>query len=239
MTGNIQDAEDIVQITFLQAYHHIKSFKGNSELSTWIYKIGKNECFKHLRNLKKGKFENIENLAAEARKLELAKFKNEEEEFDLIDQVKEGCLTGLLQCLSVYQRSAFTLHILFKHSIKETSSILEKSEGATKALVFRARQNLKEFLCKNCSLYNPANNCECKDLVSFSLNQGWIRKPSGKKIKNSIAINTKQIETELKTYRKTIEIYQALKNKKPSISLPNRIKEDLNQEKPLFHLKKS
>lgn len=43
-----EDAQDIVQDTFINVFRHIDSFKGNSSLKTWLYKIATNEAIKHL-----------------------------------------------------------------------------------------------------------------------------------------------------------------------------------------------
>ena len=49
MVGNPQDAEDILQETFIKAYRHIKDFDGRSSLSTWLYRVATNEALMFLR----------------------------------------------------------------------------------------------------------------------------------------------------------------------------------------------
>jgi RNA polymerase sigma-70 factor (ECF subfamily) len=49
MLGNQQDAEDILQETFLKAYRHLNGFDGRSSLSTWLYRIATNEALMKLR----------------------------------------------------------------------------------------------------------------------------------------------------------------------------------------------
>src|SRR3989304_2351008 len=49
MLNNSQDAEDILQETFIKAYRHIQNFDGRAELSTWLYRIATNEALMHLR----------------------------------------------------------------------------------------------------------------------------------------------------------------------------------------------
>ena len=163
---------------------------------------------------------------------------SEEEKYDLIDQVKEGCLTGLLQCLSSYQRTAFVLSILFKFSIAETAVIIGKTEGATKALVFRARKNLKGFLCNNCSLYDSSNHCKCENLISFSLNQGWIKKPSGKNLKNTTLIDIHSITSEINEFKKIANMYLSIRNHTPSKDFEKKIYDKLNKLATNYIIKK-
>src|SRR5690242_16133056 len=47
--GDPQDAEDVLQETFIKAYRHIRQFEGRSSFSTWLYRIASNESFMLLR----------------------------------------------------------------------------------------------------------------------------------------------------------------------------------------------
>src|SRR3989337_1758322 len=47
--NNPQDAEDVLQETFIKAYRHLAGFDGRSSLSTWLYRIATNEALMHLR----------------------------------------------------------------------------------------------------------------------------------------------------------------------------------------------
>jgi RNA polymerase sigma-70 factor (ECF subfamily) len=205
MTGNEEDASDITQETFFQVYLHINSFRADSSLYTWIFAIARNQCFhlyKKRNNLSFVSFERaIQAAAGESLPAGIA----ESEKIHLANQVKEGCLTGLVRCLTFNQRMAFILHVLLNLPIEDVSSILDKSENATKVLIHRARANLKIFLCKNCSLYLPSNFCQCKNMVGFSLKQGWISLEG-----NNTQANIRIIEDEVQNFHKIIEFYTRL-----------------------------
>jgi hypothetical protein len=93
---------------------------------------------------------------------------------------------------------------------------IDKSENSTRILVHRARNNLRAFLCNNCSLYNDTNKCRCENLISFSLKQGWIEKYNP-------AITPKTIEAELKTLKNEITLYQTISLKKEPDNLRLKI----------------
>jgi RNA polymerase sigma-70 factor (ECF subfamily) len=224
MTGNQADAEDITQETFLQAYRHIGTFREKSQIYTWIHAIAKNLCYRFFERQKKNSFASYEALIFEASKTEISAEINASEKQQLIGQVKDGCLTGLLRCLSFYQRIAFILHILLHLPVRDVSKILNKSEGATKVLIHRARLNLKLFLCKNCSLYDPANPCRCEDLLGFSLKQGWITQLLEPEHANS-QLDLHRIEEEIKSIREVIEIYSSLDDANPSDALNRQLQE--------------
>ena len=224
MTGNQDDAEDITQETFLQVYRHIETYREKSQIYTWIYAIAKNLCFRFLQRQTKHSFASIEALMDEASDVEIPASITASEKQQLIGQVKDGCLTGLLGCLSFYQRIAFILHVLLRLPVRDVSNILDKSEGATKVLIHRARSNLKLFLCEHCSWYAPTNPCQCESLLGFSLKQGWVIR-SSRRDHEDVPLDIRRIEAEIKSIREVIDLYSSLEDVNPSDNLNCRIQE--------------
>jgi RNA polymerase sigma-70 factor (ECF subfamily) len=238
ITGSKTDSEDITQDAFIKAFKNISNFKGASKLSTWIFSIARNETFQFLKKSKKRDASDIEKLIEEANQTKNEMNLSDEEQQHLVTQVKEGCLTGLLQCLSTYQRSAFVINVLFNFATAETALILGKSEGATKGLVFRARKNIREFLCKNCSLYKISNHCKCENLISFSLNQGWIKKPSGKHLRKKLNLDISSISSEIADYKKIVQMYTSLPAHDPSNKLEKTLHDKLKKLRTEYVIKK-
>ena len=177
MTGNRQDAEDIAQETFLQVHRGLEGFRGESDVYTWIYAIARNLCYAKYRRAARTSFAGLETVLHQAAEVEAPSGLDAWEREHLAEQVRDGCLTGLLRCLSFGQRAAFVLHVLLRLPMSDVASILGTSEGASKVLVHRARRNLKQFLCSNCSAYDPDNPCRCENLIGFSLRREWIHVP--------------------------------------------------------------
>jgi RNA polymerase sigma factor (sigma-70 family) len=226
MVGNQEDASDITQTTFLQVYQHIDTFREESRLFTWIFSITRHLCLQRINKNKKLSFDDFERL------IEFGSGENHpdseitpQEKQNLINQVKEGCLTGLVRCLSFNQRMAFILQILFHLPVNEVSVILDKSNSATRVLTHRAKKNLKKFLCKNCSLYHPQNPCHCEDLVSFSLKKNWITK--GKKIRQGDP-DYKVIDDEVQNFKEIIRFYRENFRDGTSPAVQQQIKDLIN-----------
>lgn len=231
ITGDQMIAEDITHDTFIQIIDKHDTFRGESNLITWIYAIAKNQCFKQLNRIKKKRFQDIENLIEIANQFSTNSQYSDLEKQLYIKQIKEGCLLGLLRCLSYYQRISFILYIFNDLSINEISHIINKSTNATSILIHRARSNLKNFLCKNCSLYHESNNCKCENLISFSIDQGWINK-------NDNIINADKIENELNLLKKEIILYKSLEEHKPPLNLINKILHYISQNDFLIFTEK-
>lgn len=238
MLGNKEEAQDITQETFIQVFNNIRQFKGDCQLYTWVYTIAKNLCYRALQNRKKSSFHSLEILVHSASHAAGSDYTGLEKKL-LTDQVKEGCLAGLLRCLSLQQRIAFILHILLGLPVKEIAKIIEKSEGATKVLVHRARQNLKNYLCSNCSLYNAGNPCHCENLIDFSLKQGWIARPAGDVADQENTIDTRVIAQEIEGVRRIALLYRDLAEKQPPGDLQQQIKQVIqNKDWQIFQTHK-
>jgi RNA polymerase sigma-70 factor, ECF subfamily len=222
MTGNREDAQDITQETFLRAIRKATGFRGESELSTWIYAIARNLCLEHLRTARRTSFAALEALLQDAANTAPPSGLDASERQDLVGQVRDGCLTGLLRCLSFNQRTAFILHVILRLPVTDVAAVLDKSQGATRVLVHRARRNLKEFLCRNCATYHPANSCRCENLIGFSLKQGWIHAPSQEE---KALLDPRRIEAGIEGVREVVGLYRGLSGPTPPGDLRARIRE--------------
>lgn len=148
MLGNPQDAEDVLQNTFLSALTHIAEFEGRSSLATWLYRIAANEALMLLRRKKP--------------EVNLDDFDTDEETEDLLparfvdwsalpeDQLLSGegkkALDQAIQTLPESMRLVFLLRDVEGLSIKETAEALNLTETNVKTRLLRARLFLREQL---------------------------------------------------------------------------------------------
>ncbi len=239
MTGSFEEAEDITQNTFVQAYLNIHGFEGRSKLYTWLYAIAKNLCLRYLAD-RKSSIASLQLLIETVQAPETADQYSDIEKKFYIEQVKEGCLLGLLRCLSFHQRMAFILYVLLEVELKNVAAILNKSESATRTLIHRAKRNVKDFICRNCSRYNESNPCRCEDLIEFSLKQGWIKASEG--IQGAgyrKEIPPSSIEAEIQGMSKIVQMYHGLPTKEPSDNLIRHIRNYITESGlEIFHYKK-
>ncbi len=228
MTGDKEDANDITQETFIQAFKSIDKFKGESHIYTWLFKIAKNKCLRFLAKKKKTSFKSLEELLNNYSS-PVSEEITESEKWTYIQQVKDGCLSGLLRCLSIQQRLAFILNVLLNLPISHVASVIDKSENATRILIHRSKENIKSFLCNNCSLYDSKNKCRCESLINFSLKQNWIDL-------NSESNNIEQAETEIKSLKNVVGLYQTLHETIPINGFEKQIQQILADNKDFLIL---
>ena len=149
MLGNAQDAEDVLQNTFLKAFQHLGGFEGRSSLSTWLYRIAANEALMLLR--KKRPEDVLTDLAPEENPdddyapLQFTDWCCLPEEEFLTSESK-AALDAAVQRLPEGMRIVFVLRDIQGLSIQETSQVLDLTETAVKTRLLRARLRLREEL---------------------------------------------------------------------------------------------
>lgn len=144
LTGNEEDAEDVVQETFLKAYSALPRFEGSSEVATWLHRIASNCAIDALRRrrARPGDRSGWEEtpapdvLAATGADPESAAYGSEVQ-----DRMRES-----LTVLSPMERAAFTLRHFEGRSIAEIARVLGLKTNATKNCVFRAVAKLRREL---------------------------------------------------------------------------------------------
>lgn len=149
MLHNPQDAEDVLQDTFIKAFHALPKFQGQSKVSTWLYRIATNEALMFLRK-KRPDTVSVEvphqNDDEEAsRPLQIVDWCCLPEDELVSDEAREQLDRSITQ-LPESLRLAFVLRDIEGLSTRETAEVLEISETAVKTRLHRARMNLRESL---------------------------------------------------------------------------------------------
>jgi RNA polymerase sigma-70 factor (ECF subfamily) len=151
-TKNLEDSEDIVQDTFIKAYHSLEKFKigADTNFSAWLYRIGINCSIDHLRKNKKQKdnimpTDDINGLSGPTDATNPDNTQHKREIREKLEQV--------LDTLTKRQRMIFILKHYQELSIKEIAEYMECSEGSVKKQLFRAvsvmKKHFKCFLPEN------------------------------------------------------------------------------------------
>lgn len=148
MLGNPQDAEDVLQNTFLNALTHIQNFEGRSSLATWLYRIAANEALMMIR--KKKPEVNLEDVEGgdEDEDLRPTQFVDWSAlpEDELLSGEGKKVLDEAIGTLPESLRIVFLLRDVEGLSIRETAEALNLTETNVKTRLLRARMFLREAL---------------------------------------------------------------------------------------------
>ncbi len=145
---NTEEADDLTQEVFIQVYKSINGFKGNSSLSTWIYRITVSKCFEYLRFKKRKKrFSQIINLFREdGTTIDIPQFDHPGVQLEKKEDAR--LLFEAIESLNEEQKTAYILKNIQGLSYKKISKVMDKSTSSIESLIFRAKKNLKKYLEK-------------------------------------------------------------------------------------------
>lgn len=134
-----EDADDVLQNTFIKVWKNIKTFKGNSKLSTWMYSIATNEALSFIRREKPER-----KLPMTTEDYDIAQTLMSDPYFDG-DELEAQFLAAIAE-LPEKQRLTFELRYFEDLPYKEISEITGTSEGALKANYHHAVKKLKNYM---------------------------------------------------------------------------------------------
>jgi RNA polymerase sigma-70 factor (ECF subfamily) len=150
ITQNREDAEDVLQETFMKAYEHLEQFKGDSKFYTWIVRIAVNQALMKLRRRKTDKSVSLDeqiDTGEDTVVREIAAWGEDPEQRFSREELGE-ILDGAIESLEPPYRSVFVLRDVEDLSTEETAEALGLSVPAVKSRLLRARLQLREKLTR-------------------------------------------------------------------------------------------
>jgi len=150
ITQNREDAEDVLQETFMKAYEHLDQFKGDSKFYTWIVRIAVNQALMKLRRRKTDKSVSLDeqiDTGEDTIVREIAAW-DEDPEQQFSREELGSILDRAIQSLEPPYRSVFVLRDIDELSTEETAEALGLSVPAVKSRLLRARLQLREKLTR-------------------------------------------------------------------------------------------
>ncbi|WP_346236194.1 RNA polymerase sigma factor [Niabella insulamsoli] len=142
-----EDAEDLAQDVFVQVYQSIHSFKGESKLSTWLYRIATTKSLDHERKKKRKKrFGFVKSIFGEDAQVEVNPPDFHHPGVILDKKENAAILFRAIYQLPENQRIAFILSKIEGQSYQEISEIMQTTIPAVESLLHRAKNNLKKIL---------------------------------------------------------------------------------------------
>lgn len=133
---NQEDAEELTQDTFIKAFQHLSSFKGNSSFSTWIYSIAYNTAISHARKKKFDTFAMDDALLANISDQQVDEALNEEGEEQILK------LNRAIEQLNSDERALITLFYHEEKPLTEVALILGLTESNAKVKLHRIRKKI-------------------------------------------------------------------------------------------------
>jgi RNA polymerase sigma-70 factor, ECF subfamily len=150
ITQNEEDAEDVLQETFLKAYEHVGEFQEQSKFYTWLVRIAVNEALMKLRKRKTGKIFSLDETLDTGEEMvarEIAIWEDNPEQRYGQEELR-AILQQAIDSLSPLFRTVFVLRDVDELTTEETASALGISVPAVKSRLLRARLQLRDKLTR-------------------------------------------------------------------------------------------
>lgn len=177
MLGHPADAEDAAQEALIQIVTSLSSFRGESSVRTWAFRIAS----RHYMRFRVGRYESmvegfnsIDQVMASHAAVPPASF-NEAETKILAEQVMSNCVSAILLALSRDERIAYSLTEVFGFSGPECADILDIHEATFRKRLQRGRDALEAYMKRSCGLVNANNACRCARQIPVHLAYDFIR----------------------------------------------------------------
>ncbi len=245
MVADPEDAADITQEVLIKVITNLRSFKGESQFRTWVYRIIKN----HFLNEKRSQytkatlsFDDYANGLNSIPDESLDDFSLEVDKSLLVEEAKISCMKGMLLCLTPEQRLIFILGELFEFSDSVGSQVMDISKANFRAKLHRARAQLYNFMKNKCGLINKENPCRCaKKTVGF-IKKGYVDPVHLHFQKETLATIEKVAEHKTEVYQEEVETeYRKLYQRHPYLKGPESLQSirellSSNQIKETFDL---
>jgi RNA polymerase sigma-70 factor (ECF subfamily) len=139
LLGSADDAEDLTQEVFIKVYQSIGSFRGESAVYTWIYRITVNLCLNQLRRRKVRSFFGLDQVSAS-----LPEAKRADDDLEISELSVKA--RAAIKSLPEKQRAVFILRHFRELPHAEIARIMDRDEGTIKANYFQAVKKLKAKL---------------------------------------------------------------------------------------------
>lgn len=141
---NEEDAEDMAQEVFIEAFRSMNKFRGDSQLSTWLYRIAVNKSLEHIRKINRHKRKgDTVSISAE---MEVGGDRFYHPGIALENKERSSILFDAIDQLVEPQKVAFTLHKVEGLSYEEIARVMDKSVASIESLMHRAKTNLQKLL---------------------------------------------------------------------------------------------
>lgn len=171
MLGMIPDAEDATQEILIKVMTRLSSFRQESSLETWVFRIAVN----HLLNYRKGmlskrplSFEAYSEDIVSGREKDVPDLSGGVDQALLERELKLSCTNVMLQCLDAESRCIYVLGTMFRLDSRIAAEILEITPEAYRQRLSRIRRKMAAFLQEYCGL-SGTGSCSCNRRVHYAI----------------------------------------------------------------------
>jgi RNA polymerase sigma-70 factor (ECF subfamily) len=176
MTLDRQRPLEVVEETFLRAYVGQHLLPEADCIEAWLLRIANHVLAGVLPKKPEVTFEGLDDtLRSEATRTDLVQSPVNPKRDFLQWDLKQGCLTSVINCLTPPLRAAFVLHHVACLPEAVAAEVLQVKLATYRVRLYRAREQVQSYLAPRCEHVDPRNPCRCPARVGIALRNGFIR----------------------------------------------------------------
>ena len=147
-----------------------------ADLEVWLISVANRVLEQRLPRQPEVNFDILdETLRSEATRTDVVRSLSDPQRDFLLWELKQGCMTSVINCLPPGERAAFVVCHVLKLGDEPAARSLGITESAYKVRLSRARKKIGDYLAPRCEHVNPMNPCRCPARVGTALHKGFIR----------------------------------------------------------------
>jgi len=176
MTLDRDTASNMVEETYLRAFVGQDNLPSAERMEAWLLRILNHVLEKRLPRTPDLTFDLLDDtLRSEATRTDVVKSVTDPQRDFMLWELKQGCMTAVINCLSPGERAAFVFSTILKTPDTEAAETLGITKSAYKVRLSRARKKVADYLAPRCEHVDPLNPCRCPARVGVALHKGFIR----------------------------------------------------------------
>lgn len=227
-------ASQIVEETFLRAYLGSDKLPEDSkQVRNWLFHIASHVLEKKLSRTPEVTFDVLdETLRSEATRTDFVRSLTEPRRDFLLWELKQGCMTSVINCLSPGERSAFVLATIMRMDDDDAAKVLGISKSAYKVRLSRAQKKVTDYLAPRCEHVDPLNPCRCPARVGVAVSKGFIKTQGEVNLRKSMTPFGRYgsgPDNEDEPLRDVVSIYSHLPEPEPPDGLKDKLHTLLDQ----------
>jgi RNA polymerase sigma-70 factor (ECF subfamily) len=229
MTMSREDAAKITKETYVRAYVGREKMPEGNDLEPWLLRIAGHLVDKSAGQAPEVSFDLLDDtLRSEATRTDCVQSLSNPEKELLLWELKQGCMTSVVNCLSVGERSAFVLSAMLGLDDETAARTLGIKTTAFKVRLSRARKKVQDYLAPRCEHVDPGNPCHCPSRLGTALNRGFITAPPPEVVAlRRPAQPFRRYGAEDVPERDVMLIYSSLPDPDPPSDLPTDIRAEI------------
>jgi RNA polymerase sigma factor (sigma-70 family) len=222
-------AREVVTETYLRAYVGADKMPTGPAVEHWLLRIATHIAEKRSSETADVSFDLLDDtLRSEATRTQEVRSMTDPQKNFLLWELKQGCMTSVIHCLSPGLRIAFTLSTVLGMNDEDAAKTLGISASAYRVRLSRARKAVADYLAPRCEHVDPRNPCHCPSRIGVALSRGFLAQPPTPnalvQLRNpDYGRFGSTVEGEDAPLRDVMAIYQSLPEPDPPMDLPDEL----------------